>query len=267
MTERYPVTIARPPRICRSHMSASQSSYSSFFSRRTWRCGANTLLNHLGWRATFVVGVGAFLIAGAGCTDSRLDRVDYPHNPIEFSAAEMAVILVAASPYSSCRLAQASQLHLFKTYSLPGQKGNKWVGSFNLNADFFKSDLPTQRIFVQAFQLDPGDYRLDLRVLPTGSLPNRQPYASAMIRLSAGEVRYIGTLESHDCGDSTRIHLSTDWAHFNPTFQRIFPGLPADSIKVLAPPFGIERSEAVAEVDHQEPGRHEPSKSASRNRR
>ena len=219
----------------RSHMSASQSLHYTFSARRTWKYGCSALLSHLGLRTPLFLGLGAVMLANAGCTSEPQDRVDFPHNPIEFSTTDKAVVLVAASPNASCSVARASQLHIYKTSGQSGQRGNKWVGGFGLNAAIFISDSATHRIFVQAFQFDPGEYRLDLRVLPTGAAPNSQPYATATIRLSAGEVRYIGNLQANNCGASTLIRQSNDWALVNATFLHVYPSLPVDAVKVCKP--------------------------------
>lgn len=177
------------------------------------------------------------MVAVAGCTNNQRSSTEFPHNPINFSASHMSIVLVAATAESTCSVAQTSLLHFYRAGGLLGQTEKKWVGDFRLNADIFKSDSSARHTVVQAFQLDPGDYKLELHVLPYGGRPNGLPFAMAGIRLSAGEVRYIGNLETYGCGDTTQTKLSTDWSNLNSVFSRVYPDLPSNDVRVSAVPF------------------------------
>jgi hypothetical protein len=173
-----------------------------------------------------------FTVAAAtGCTTVSPNSVDYPRNAVDFSAKGKAVLLIASSPKSACAIAQVSTLRLFKFSNSTPKADDKWVDGVGLNAEIFKSDLATRRTFLQAFQLDPGEYRFEL-YFPASVLGfYRKPDLWPAMRLAAGEIRYVGNVESEGCGP-IQMRVANDWDQLRPAFQRLFPGLPAGSIAV-----------------------------------
>ncbi len=168
-------------------------------------------------------------VGAIGCATVSPNSVDYPRNAIDFSAKGKAVLLIASSPKSACAIAHVSTLRLFKVSNSSSKGEDKWVDGVGLNAEIFKSDVATQRTFLQAFQLDPGEYRFEL-YFPASILGSyRTPDPWPAMRLSPGEIHYVGNVESEGCGN-IQMRVTNDWDQLRPTFQRLFPGLPAGSI-------------------------------------
>ncbi len=173
-----------------------------------------------------------FVVNAAGCaTTPAPNSVDYPHEKIDLSDKSKAIVLIASSPKAMCGTLDVAGLRLYRLSAPPDKAENKWVGGISLNGGLFKSDLSTRRSFLQAYQLEPGEYRFELNA----TTPLMGSYTRAKhtenFHASAGEVRYLGNVESEGCG-TIRLHFGNDWNQFESTFRRLYPGLPVGTVGI-----------------------------------
>jgi hypothetical protein len=185
-----------------------------------------------------IILTGFVIVSLCACATIPDSSVDYPHNPIETSSRLKATILLASAPDSLCHFLNTATFRVNKVVVADGKEVRTWISGISLNGGMFKSDDPTRRIFAQAFTLEPGDYELELRYTGEGLAFGGGRYPDKplrpLIRVSAGELKYVGTVMTKGCG-SIQWKIVDDWLAVRPVFSRVYPELPMESVQSAVP--------------------------------
>jgi len=144
----------------------------------------------------------------------------------EASAQASGTILMSTSGDTQCLVATV-------VYLLPGRPAwnplRPHSGSARINHLFDKSAFPNYWGHVWAFTVEPGDYYFSVgTVSPHFHYP--KPRLSD-IRITAGEVKYVGDVHVQGCGAKIGLTVANRWGQVRSKFVETYPNVNLRAMK------------------------------------